>query len=438
MALESVDTSQQVLHSSRAARLDLQWHQQQVAVVGLQESRRAAGRGHLDHYVTFASGADCTGQCPHHGCELWLHKTLPWTTFEDGIPLAFSDMQATVALADSRRLVVNLQHKDIKISFVVLHAPCRTSTTEGSLEAIQDWWTTTISLMRKADLSAHVWIMADLNADVGSCDCEFFSTFGHFGDTSQASIVEDAISQLEWNVPSTFAWCHHGPHATWKHPRGSDHRLDFVLCSKTAFALAHSTKVDVAHDSGFAHDDHLPVHLHVWGWLDLTPVASKFQWDFEAMVDPHRCAQFQAALSTLPLPTRTTDVDTHTHIWESNVLQLARQFFSRGLRTRRRPRLSETTLNLIAFKRSVLDFARSNGLMHDLDIRGHLKAIETEIRHRVCTDQRNFYNDLVQQLADQGDIHNYKFVFNLLTPRRSSRASQFGREIVAYPAPCWR
>ena len=139
LALDSTDDSQQILHSSRAARLDLQWHQQQVAVVGLQESRRAAGRGQLDHYVTFASGADFSGQCPHHGCELWLHKSLPWTTLDEVGPVTFSDMHATVALSDPCRLVVNLQHHEMKISFFVLHAPCRSASPDGSLDAIQTW-----------------------------------------------------------------------------------------------------------------------------------------------------------------------------------------------------------------------------------------------------------------------------------------------------------
>ena len=70
---------------------------------------------------------------------------------------------------------------------------------------------------------------------------------------------------------------------------------------------------------------------------------------------------------------------------------------------------------LFALKRSILDYARSSNLMQDLDIRRHLKDIEKEIRHRVCLDQRDFYDHLVQQLGAQGDLHNYKFVFNLLT-----------------------
>ena len=89
LALDPVDEGQQVLRSSRAARLDLQWHQNKIAVAGLQETRRPAGRSFLDHYVTFASGAFVTPTCPHHGCELWLHRDLPWLTYPYGRNIDF-------------------------------------------------------------------------------------------------------------------------------------------------------------------------------------------------------------------------------------------------------------------------------------------------------------------------------------------------------------
>ena len=53
LALDAVDETQQVLRSSRAMRLAAQWHQQKIAVVGLQETRRPTGRAVLDHYRTF-------------------------------------------------------------------------------------------------------------------------------------------------------------------------------------------------------------------------------------------------------------------------------------------------------------------------------------------------------------------------------------------------
>eukprot|EP00435_Cladocopium_sp_Y103_P033925 s2429_g8.t1 len=41
--------------SERALRLDQQWHEQQIAIIGLQEARRTAGRSQTDHYVCFWS-----------------------------------------------------------------------------------------------------------------------------------------------------------------------------------------------------------------------------------------------------------------------------------------------------------------------------------------------------------------------------------------------
>ena len=132
------------------------------------------------------------------------------------------------------------------------------------------------------------------------------------------------------------------------------------------------------------------------------------------MADPARCKDFQEALRTLPLPTWHTDVDTHVAVWERNVWQLAQQFFGSRAGARHRPRLSESTRNLIAFKRSILDYGRRHDLLQQPELRAHLKSIEKEVHARVQTDQRAYYDELIQQLAEQGELHNYKFVYNLL------------------------
>ena len=414
LALDAVDETQQVLRSSRAMRLAAQWHQQKIAVVGLQETRRPTGRAVLDHYRTFSSGAEIAGVCPHHGCELWLHREIPWITLQGHGPLTFDQMQASVPLADPRRLVVNLTKQDLTVSFVVLHAPCRSATPGGALDAVQQWWNETIQLLRNLQLAPLTWLMADLNADLGMAPNEHFGSHGHQHDSPQASIAEEALLLLDFYAPTTFDWCHVGPSSTWKHPRGTDHRIDYVLCSKQAFELAHNSTILRDHDSGFSHEDHLPVSLTCRGWLQARAGRSKIRWDFAAMQDPVRCRQFQEALKTLPVPQWSADVDTHAEIWESNLLQLAQQFFTSHTNERSRPRLTEPTCNLIAFKRSVLDYGRRMNLMQDDDIKKHLKEIEKEIHQRVCQDQQDFYEHLVQQLADQGDIHNYKYVYKLL------------------------
>ena len=147
--------------SSRAERLDHQWHQQQIAVVGLQESRRAAGRYATTHYHVFASGASQNGGAPHGGCELWLHKQLPFLCAPDS-SVSFAQLRPAISCADSRRLVLHLHGPQFSCSFVVLHAPCRSQHT--SIEEIANWWTQTADLLAKAELAPMTWLFVDANA----------------------------------------------------------------------------------------------------------------------------------------------------------------------------------------------------------------------------------------------------------------------------------
>ena len=143
-------------------------------------------------------------------------------------------------------------------------------------------------------------------------------------------------------------WCHSGPHHTWMHPRGHKARRDYVFCSAAAFQLCAQSWVDVRHDGGFGHEDHLPVCLQVQGWLEVPDCQNKIQWDHLAFLDPVKCAAFQEALQTLPIPTWPVHVDAHADHFEANLLALAQQFFTKQTKERQRPRLSETTRNLIA------------------------------------------------------------------------------------------
>ena len=123
------------------------------------------------------------------------------------------------------------------------------------------------------------------------------------------------------------------------------------------------------------------------------------QWDrrlvgtLKPMANPAVCKAFQDALMTLPIPAWSVDIDTHVELWERNLLQLAQQFFCKTTKTKARPRLQEATCNLIAFKRSVLDFGRACGVLHEPDIRAHLKAIEKRfIRESVKINRLSMMN----------------------------------------------
>eukprot|EP00435_Cladocopium_sp_Y103_P022597 s540_g5.t1 len=391
--------------SERVLRLDRQWHQSRIAVVGLQETRRPSGRYVTEHYVCFSSGAQVCNRALHFGCELWIHQQLPLVP---NASLLFRDFRVAVVVSDPRRLVVSLTHQHLALSFVVLHVPCVTASTP--LVEVEAWWIQTEKLLKHANLASLTWCMIDLNAPLALCETVWFSTAGAEPTNPQGLLAERMLQAFQWHVPSTLSWCHVGPHATWTHPRGHRARRDFVCCSSAAFQLVECTWVDTHFDGGFAHDDHFPVLLQCRGWLETSAGGGAIPWDPLAFVDPIKCKQFRAAVQPLPIPTWDTHVDSHAQIFETQLLALARQHFTKTRKERVRPRLTESTLNLIQFKRSCLDYGRSRDLMQDREFRQVLQLVEKDVRIAVRQDQKAFYADLVNQLAAAGQLHDAKSI----------------------------
>ena len=398
--------------SSRADRLEHQWHHQQIAVIGLQESRRAAGRYATTHYHVFASGALHNGGAPHGGCEIWLHKQLPFLRATES-SISFAQLRPAISCADPRRLVLHLHGPQFSCSFVVLHAPCRSQHT--SIEEIETWWAHTTDLLAKAELAPMTWLFVDANAPLETSACDNFGDHGSEPSNDQGRLFEQFILAGQWFAPTTMSWCHGGPHSTWTHPRGHRLRRDYVLCSEQALRWCTASWTDQAHDGGFAHEDHVPVCLQHSGWWYIEPSSAKPQWDRCAFLDPVRCHEFQQALATLPMPSWTVHINDHADHFQHSVMQLARQFFTKKSGERVRPRLSEPTLALIQLKRSFLDYARAQSCIQRDDIKTELRCLERMVRARVQEDHRQFYDQLVQQLAHDGTLHDFRSVYQLLS-----------------------
>ena len=249
--------------SSRAERLSAQWHQAKLAVVGVQESRRPSGRYETSHYIVLASGAQQCQNIPHHGCELWLHKSLPILT-DPSNALTWSQFRLAVAHSDPRRLVVHLRHEALEFSFVVLHAPCRSASS--TLETVAAWWDDTTALMHKISLARMTWFCVDANAPLASAESEYYGLAGQEHMNEQGYLFEQFLQASCIYAPTTMSWCHSGDHHTWTHPRGSRLRRDYVPCTADAFHWCQASWTDSSIDFGFAHDDHLPVCMSLQGW----------------------------------------------------------------------------------------------------------------------------------------------------------------------------
>ena len=398
--------------SSRALRLDAQLHARRTAIVGLQEARTAQGADVTDNYKIFSSGFEVTGRAHHYGCELWLSKHAIIATSSDGTTFTANAFRPLVLLAEPRRLLVQLDGP-LRLLRFVGHAPC--VSTVHSIDNVQAWWDDTARVLRKHAHSGYFLAFLDSNAPLATIDTGNIGMYGAETMNPQGSIFENFIHHLDLYVPSTLGY-HRGIHTTWTHPRGGRLRRDYCAVNESLLPAVQSTSVCSSLDLGFTHEDHSPVCIALDAWVSVATHDPKPKWCPRKLRDSDTIAAFQAALASLPMPTWNTDVDTHAHQMEQQILALAISFFGATTSPSRiRPTLTEATLNLISFKRQVLDMMRSVSSMEKPEYKDHLTAIEIQLRPMIARDQRAWYDDWLRGVQASGDIHDHRAMFRKLT-----------------------
>lgn len=420
----------------RTQRLDAQWHELRINIVGLQEARTPKGIFHSEHYQIWSSGGEGP-EAARLGCELWCHRTLALATTREHKTLALSDFRVVVQHADARRLFVRFESSALTFTVVVFHVPCLQSAQVGDhrpITRVQQWWEETGQICDRVLQDDLVWYLVDANAPLATAETISFGLMHAEPSNKQGALFEEFLLERQLVVPSTFARYHTGSSETWTHPTGKRMRRDYIMTSPAAAPSTIRTWVQVDHDTTFDHEDHLPLCLHVQAAFEAHAAAPKrIRWDTDRLRDPNAVAAFQAALSTLPLPTWDVNVDEHCRLYETNLLQIARQHFERRDKSRTRPQLTASTLQCIAFKRHLLDCGRAWELMQDPVFRSELREVEKEVKARVQQDLGIHYDQLLVRLQQAGDMHNLKLVFQLLT-RFGSRRIKNGNKARPLPA----
>ena len=413
----------------RTARLDEQWHNQRVHIVGLQETRTLPGRDVTEHYLVFSSGFQDPA-APRFGCEAWFHRTLPFVSMPQGPDLVATDFKFAVVHADPRRLVIRGDHSCCSFLLAVLHAPCLGKTKGNGHRPIDDisqWWQATSEILQACPAATFKWICVDANAPLASQETDCFGLLDAEATNAQGGVFEEFLLKHELAVPSTFHDLHQGPSWTWTHSSGSRCRRDYVLVPVPLLTSVQKSFTLTAYDGTFCHDDHIPVGIEFAAFLKTSATSSRMHWDELAFLDPVRVVQFQDALSTLPLPTwdvRTTD---HCAIFEAQVLQLGQQFFGGHTKKKFRPQLQPNTLQLIAFKRHVLDVGRALNLMTDPMFKEELRAIEKVVRSAVYADLAVFYDQLLVRLQNADQAADAKQLYRILDRLGRKRSKSAGR-----------
>ena len=228
LSLETARTQRTVgrLGGHRTVRLASQWHKDKIHVIGVQEARTPAGKTITDHYLILSSGCD-TSSTAQHGCELWLHRSLPFFS-APGMDFCLAEGKLAIQHADPRRLCVRITTSAADVTFIVLHAPCLRHLNNGvrAIDAVREWWEETTRLLRSFPASDLLFVMADANAPLASRTSDYFSNHAAEPTNEVGAIFETFLEDMELTVPSTFDFWHTGSSTTWTHSSGQRMRRD--------------------------------------------------------------------------------------------------------------------------------------------------------------------------------------------------------------------
>ena len=370
---------------SRNCRLDLQFHQSNLAMIGIQEARTSEGCRVSDNYRILSSGFQQCGRSKHFGCELWIHKTISFCTLPDGRKVGLKDCKVTVVANDARTLIVNFEGP-IAFTVVVAHAPC--VTAERSIQSVTEWWDGLSTTMRQIN-SGNIVVLIDANAPLADQENQFFGLHQAETINPQGVVFQEFLIANCLYAPATFSG-HEGPGTTWKHPRGNLLRRDYVLLSKSFFSVCAKTLVMSEFDGGFSHADHCPAVCFLEGILMVGDQGHKIKWDLQKMQDPVAQKAFAEALCTLPIPSWLVSIDDHSAIVETNLLQLAQQHFGKTKNVKARPALKSATIDGIQLKRQMLAMLRHQEF-HDPTLQDEIKTLEKYLRPMILEDQKAWY-----------------------------------------------
>ena len=395
---------------ARATRIDQQLHFDRIAVAGLQETRMPQGQRTTQNYCIFASGGQQCGKSIHYGTEIWVSKTIAVASDSQGKPIYLGREKPHVLHADPRRLILRFTGA-IRFTIVAAHAPCL--STHNTCEDVASWWHDFAQICHDIDDGGGLVCCIDANAPLASHGSDLYGLAGAEKSNRQTGWFQAFLDKTRLFVPATLG-CHVGAQHTWVHPKGFKLRRDYVLVSEKWFPMVQRSRTIQEFDTGLAHVDHAPAVVDIAGVIVCRPKTHQLI-DANAVNSAEGRSRFQEALYTLPMPIWDLNVDQHCDYLQTSVMNIAKQvFLPRSKKPKERPQLREATVNLINFKRQVLQMVRCAPPEETESLVAQLRALEKEVRKQVQEDQRHWYDEWASGIQASGELHDHKQVFQKL------------------------
>ena len=324
-------------------------------VVAVQESRARHSETRTDgHYIRLISA----GHQGNAGVELWFLKTGFWAA--GGVVLAPDDF--VVWHSNPRVLIVDLHWGRSIITFCVAYAP----QSGQSEDTINTWWNELSANFDRIPREQPLFLLGDLNCHVGSVGTDAIGPLAPDIENGAGTRLRQLCTQHQLIIPATYSQWHDGSSHTFVHPKGSRHRLDYILVRQTQqHAICRSW---VAQDIELANGqcDHLPVALSMQ--VQLQPSAHHgFQRRAVYNRTKARDSLQQATFPTLtltPVPWET-DVNDHWHIARDELQAQACKAFPFEKRVQRQQYFDKATWDAMCHRKSLRQEHRA--LQRDID-----------------------------------------------------------------------
>ena len=290
-----------------------------VHIAFLQETKTAGGCCQSARFLRLSTPAE-----RHWGVAIWISRQRG-VGYLDGRPWLVDEADIRILAQTERLLVALITKGTYKLVAVSGHCP-----HDAKFPEAQQFLKTVHHVVGEYK-HAHLIVAGfDLNGPptpgvmgvTGSLSC---------GDEDRiGALATTVFGELSLWLPSTFAELHHETTETYRHPQGTQHRIDFAALGGTA----HFTQVDsfVSHvfDSGAERDDHWPVCLAFSADLAAGKEQARIKrekFDIRSLMTPAGRCCFAAELALFEHPPWECHPDRHYQLLQDFILDIMRRRF---------------------------------------------------------------------------------------------------------------
>eukprot|EP00929_Paragymnodinium_shiwhaense_P105244 TRINITY_DN70171_c0_g1_i2.p1 TRINITY_DN70171_c0_g1~~TRINITY_DN70171_c0_g1_i2.p1 ORF type:complete len:1961 (+),score=321.68 TRINITY_DN70171_c0_g1_i2:217-6099(+) len=313
-----------LVQPGRSAHIQKQAHEQNLQIVGLQETRTGAGYRATRYFHIFSGGAE-RNVATNFGCEIWVARS--FKRGQKTVKVEKQDLH--VAFQNPRSIGVMLRSPLCNALIVSAHAPLSTAGEE----AVEDFWDglrTSIEAARRPH--AAIILCADFNWQLRNIPevCGDLAPQMQ-GDADTLHPAEVTLKLLGLCTPHTEPGVNiDGRLLPTCMVNNGETMIDYIAVSKEWAPYARTSEVSHDIDIMMSSLDHMPVITRFK--IMRTPQQLRRSrhcsgFDSNALRDPQNKAVVASILQDIPEVDKDVQVSTHVHMVNTYVVECLRDAF---------------------------------------------------------------------------------------------------------------